>query len=261
MGNFAARHVTATANTATSHIIEHHASEISPELPVEGLTLLSREHNQVTLAIISDTHAQHDRLELPERADILIHCGDIARHHTSRRDTRLFNEWLGTLKERFPYRVVVGGNHDYGLTKKKLTNATHYLCDTTETICGLRVHGAPWTPARSYFRYRAQAFTANRRRIQERFQLVPRDGLDILITHGPPLFVLDEDGGGCPDLAECVVAVKPRLHLFGHKHRTRGARTCEWNNGSSTLFVNAASVSGKGKRGDPMHPVVTIPIN
>lgn len=249
-------------NPTTSRIIEHNTSEISPT-PVEGLSFLSRDgqHKQVTLAIISDTHAQHDRLQLPKRADILIHCGDVSRHHTSRSDTRSFNEWLGTLKERFPYRVVVGGNHDYGLTRENLSNATHFLCDTTATICGLRVHGAPWTPARSYLKYRAQAFTANRRRIQEHFQLVPRDGLDILITHGPPQFILDEDGDGCPALAECVAAAKPRLHVFGHKHRGRGARKCRWNDGSPTLFVNAVSVAGKGTSSDSLHPVISIAIN
>lgn len=247
-------------------LISESATKVSSLLPVDRERWLSpnpllpqnNEQVRVRLAIISDTHQQHKRLKLPAAADVLIHCGDFSRHRSSGSDTRTFNQWLGTLKERFPNRVVVGGNHDYGLLRNKLTNATHVLCDQTATICGLRVYGAPWTPSRSILKYRAQAFTLSRNKIRERWALVPRDGLDILVTHCPPQNMLDDNGLGCPELAECVVNVQPRLHVFGHKHDSRGARVCEWKDGRSTVFVNAASVRGKGHPDVPMNPVITL---
>ena len=247
-------------------LIHESATMVSASLPVDregwlGPSPLLSENNeqvQVRLAIISDTHQQHERLKLPATADVLIHCGDFSRHRSSSRDIQSFNQWLGTLKDRFPHRVVVGGNHDYALSRDKLPNATHVLCDQTANICGLRVHGAPWSPARSILKYRAQAFTLRKSRIREHWALVPREGIDILVTHCPPQHILDDHGLGCPELADCVVHVQPRLHVFGHKHDSRGARVCEWKNGRSTVFLNAASVVGKGRPHTPMKPVVTL---
>jgi hypothetical protein len=54
------------------------------------------------------------------------------------------------------------------------------------------------------------------------WELMPT-GLDILITHGPPVEVLDcapdqTFHGGCPQLRDAVVRKHPRLHVFGHVH-------------------------------------------
>jgi len=50
--------------------------------------------------------------------------------------------------------------------------------------------------------------------------------LDILITHGPPLGILDRTrkkvNVGCPILYRKVLEVAPRIHLFGHIHEAHG---------------------------------------
>ena len=66
------------------------------------------------------------------------------------------------------------------------------------------------------------------------------EGLDILITHGPPLGILDHSPGserreGCPELLEAVLEAKPRLHMFGHIHAGYGTLRAP-----GTIFVNAA---------------------
>ena len=72
------------------------------------------------------------------------------------------------------------------------------------------------------------------------------EGLDILVTHGPPLGILDQAPGserheGCPELMQAVLQAKPRLHVFGHIHAGFGTlRTPE------TIFVNAASFGEGG---------------
>jgi Icc-related predicted phosphoesterase len=66
-------------------------------------------------------------------------------------------------------------------------------------------------------------------------------GTDVLVTHGPPLGVLDKVGPvtshlGCEELAEVVEKLASRLHLFGHIHgghgRVRGSNGCEFVNAS-----------------------------
>ena len=72
------------------------------------------------------------------------------------------------------------------------------------------------------------------------YNLIP-EGIDILLTHGPPLNVLDlvpYDGmksAGCPKLAERIQKVRPKLHVFGHIHEGYGMHM---KNG--TTYVNAS---------------------
>lgn len=74
--------------------------------------------------------------------------------------------------------------------------------------------------------------------IKERWGQIP-EGIDILVTHGPPFGILDEvpDGlrVGCRDLLDRVVEVKPKIHAFGHIHHSHGQVKL-----GDTLFVNAA---------------------
>jgi Icc-related predicted phosphoesterase len=48
---------------------------------------------------------------------------------------------------------------------------------------------------------------------------------DVLITHGPPMGILDVVRGdhvGCADLAARIAVVRPRVRLFGHIHEGSG---------------------------------------
>jgi Icc-related predicted phosphoesterase len=63
---------------------------------------------------------------------------------------------------------------------------------------------------------------------------------DILITHGPPKDILDNKLGrsvGSYSLLEYVKKYKPKYHLFGHAHHSKGT----FNNGI-TIFSNASIV-------------------
>ena len=180
----------------------------------------------VRLVVLSDSHGFHRDVELPPEGDILVHCGDFTKWKRSRADLDAFDTWLGELRDRFRYRVVVGGNHDLALQKAKkggpaLKNATHVLCDSGCVIEGLRFWGSPWTPYRNMW-YRANAFTKGPDAMKKAFAAIP-EGLDVLVTHSPPFSVLDEGGGGSIQLAEEVARAQPRLHCFGHRHNDRGA--------------------------------------
>ena len=54
-----------------------------------------------------------------------------------------------------------------------------------------------------------------------------------MMTHGPPLGVLDEimngEHVGCEHLLRAARRCKPRLHCFGHIHEAWGAKKVRWN--------------------------------
>ncbi|MBQ4358284.1 MAG: SpoIIE family protein phosphatase, partial [Paludibacteraceae bacterium] len=70
------------------------------------------------------------------------------------------------------------------------------------------------------------------------------DGVDVLITHRPPLGIMDtlEDKihYGSSVLLDKVSTIKPRLHLFGHVHGAYGSM--DWK---GTTFSNAGLTDWK----------------
>jgi Icc-related predicted phosphoesterase len=83
------------------------------------------------------------------------------------------------------------------------------------------------------------------------YSTIPPD-TDILVTHGPPLGVLDY-GGGCAALRRAVLRVKPKLHVFGHVHSGYGTRPTQ-----HTFFVNASTLDEDGA---PSHSPVCLNLN
>jgi Icc-related predicted phosphoesterase len=56
---------------------------------------------------------------------------------------------------------------------------------------------------------------------------IPED-TDVLVTHGPPFGILDQNYNkehvGCESLTEHVLRIKPQLHIFGHIHEDYGVK-------------------------------------
>lgn len=210
-----------------------------------------------TIVAISDTHLQHLRypIEVPD-GDILIHAGDAMIEGTEL-EARAFFTWFGALPHR--RKIFVAGNHDtvfekcpgaaLGLVPESVT----YLEDSEVTIDGLRIYGSPWTPE-----FMNWAFNVRRGRpIQKKWDLIPA-GLDILITHGPPMGILDRVWGqeehlGCRELRDTVRRVKPRVHLFGHIHSGHGKMVYD----SIVLCANVA-ICDEAYR--PTYPATVIEI-
>ncbi|CAL4087678.1 unnamed protein product, partial [Meganyctiphanes norvegica] len=200
------------------------------------------EADVVRFVCISDNHNRRPMKDLPP-GDVLLHAGDFTSKGTLN-EAKLFNEWLGTL--HFQYKVVIPGNHDLfcdaRFTKRVGSHDPHevlsnaiYLQDSSVTIMGIKIYGAPWQPV--HFR---NAFTLERGKpLQEKWSLIPED-TTILITHGPPYGHGDKvrsgDHVGCFDLILTVQnKVKPKYHVFGHIHEGYGATT-----DGTTTFINAA---------------------
>lgn len=191
------------------------------------------------IAIISDTHLRHRReaIDVPE-CDLLIHCGDAMARGTAA-ELLMFAPWIEALKAK--YKIFVAGNHDWifekdnKLARSLLPKGVIYLQDELVEIEGLKIYGSPWQP--EFYEW---AFNLKRGwPLRKKWEAVPA-GIDILITHGPPLGILDfshfgNEHVGCADLRQELSRIKPKLHCFGHVHGAYGTST--WAN---TLFVNAS---------------------
>lgn len=179
-------------------------------------------------------------------ADIFVHCGDFTNDGLEPYILG-FGSWLNQL----PYKhlIVVAGNHDLMFQKdperaeallKSRCPRVHYLNDSGVEILGLKFWGSPWsitTPKE--ISAMTWAFQEGRGEIKRRWELIP-DGLDVLITHGPPSgnlggVLIDGEDVGDIELFGAVIRKRPRLHCSGHIHPGYGNRIYR-----GIRFVNAA---------------------
>lgn len=192
------------------------------------------------LVCISDTHCQHNKIDLPE-GDILIHSGDIS-YRGEKHEIENFAKWF--VEQPFEHKILVAGNHDWMFEKdpeqaqKILDNAGDiiYLNDSGIEINGIKFWGSPVQPE-----FCNWAFNRKRgKEINEHWLKIPED-TDVLITHGPPMGILDSTHMtrgpvGCSDLFDHIMKrVKPQYHIFGHIHEGHGTK--EFN---GVKFVNAS---------------------
>ncbi|KAG7005187.1 hypothetical protein G7Y79_00021g050540 [Physcia stellaris] len=58
------------------------------------------------------------------------------------------------------------------------------------------------------------------------------EGVDIVMTHGPPKGILDmcpQGNVGCQNLRRALHRTKPQMHCFGHIHEGYGIEVVDWN--------------------------------
>jgi Icc-related predicted phosphoesterase len=193
------------------------------------------------IVVTSDTHEKHSQLHVPD-GDVFIHCGDFTLIGEPEW-ADAFNVWLGMLPHK--HKIVVAGNHDrsfdvgegalaYG--QSRLPNAT-YLLNSGVEIEGKRFWGSPYTP---FFSSDFWKFHYDRAEGEEMWRAMP-EGLDVLITHGPPMYegdkTLEGDFPGCWDLNRAVKEKKPHHHFFGHIHEGYGETRDD-----ATLYHNVSAV-------------------
>lgn len=175
------------------------------------------------LVCISDTHEQHKDLEIPD-GDVLIHAGDATWIGDEEPTSDFFN-WF--MEQPHKNKIFIAGNHDFRFSEKFKTmefshdHGIHYLENEEINIGGKRFWGSPITPT-----FGDWAFMEDRgHRIRKYWNMIPKN-IDALITHGPPMGILDETPRhqhvGCEDLMFAVEKVKPLVHIFGHIHHGYG---------------------------------------
>lgn len=173
---------------------------------------------------LSDTHGLHHRIKEMPKADVIIHSGDISNSGTEE-EVLSFLNWFIEL----PYqnKIFVTGNHDLCLWDAEgiedLPDNVYFLQDKSVTIDGKKFFGLA---------YNHQEW------------LIPNN-TDVVITHEPPVMILDESSGahwGNAPLRNRIFEVKPRYHLFGHAHNGYGVVEQD-----GIVFANAALLDDRLK--------------
>ncbi len=168
---------------------------------------------------ISDTHNLHRKLtNLPE-ADVIVHCGDFTEQGTEE-ETLDFLNWFIELP--YKHKIFITGNHDLCLRDAEgiegLPDNVHFLQDIGYEIEGIKFFGLAYNHSE---------------------QLIP-NGIDVMVTHEPPVMILDKSSGthwGNALLRNRVLEVKPQYHLFGHAHDACGIQIM-----AGIVFSNAAMI-------------------
>jgi Icc-related predicted phosphoesterase len=196
----------------------------------------------VIITCISDSHMQHDQLDLDAGGELLIHAGDWGSWGTMP-ELFEFNQWLGTLG--FAKIINIAGNHDevcqslgYEKTKQLFTNST-YLQDNMVEWNGLKIYGTPYSNQFGHW-----SFMKKDEDLAKIWAKIPT-GIDILVVHGPAYGILDKApnwGGpgfvhtGSMSLHEQIFdRIKPKLVVHGHIHCDSGYQEVD-----GIKFVNAA---------------------
>lgn len=225
-----------------------------------SLTHEERTGDSLRFVCISDTHMQHNHLNLPD-GDVLIHCGDFT-NHGSLPEIEEFLEWLSTLK--YKHIIVIPGNHEMLLdapyyedywsdwaTQKEcsieafkafsnLSNVT-LLIDDDIVVEGFRIWGSPWVPQHGGWK---TGFNKTTDELELHWENVIPDNIDILVTHTPCKGYGDREPlghtVGCPHLLSAIEKIKPKFHVCGHIHSDYGVHKFESFDGVS---INASSVT------------------
>ena len=171
---------------------------------------------------LSDTHGKHHLLKNLPEGDVIVHCGDITEDGTEEEVLDFLN-WFIDLPYR--HKIFVTGNHDLCLRDadgiEGLPDNVHFLQDRGIRIDGISFFGLAYGHPES---------------------LIP-EGTDIVITHEPPLAILDDIDGnnwGSLPLLRRIYDVRPRMHLFGHTHGNWGR-----DDKDGIIFSNASLLDEK----------------
>jgi Icc-related predicted phosphoesterase len=208
------------------------------------------------LVALSDMHGKLVALEDVPEGDILLIAGDICPWYGGwdlldqahwLRDK--FTPWLEKLSKKIKHIVGVAGNHDWVFERGShlLTNMPwHYLEASTIKIEGLKIFGSPWTPFFCDWAFNYPPDPKESEKFAPELYEKLEDGTDIVITHGPPINILDKcpDGhrAGCWHLKSRIFAVKPKIHVFGHIHGAHGIETID-----GTTFANVSILNEQYK--------------
>ena len=156
---------------------------------------------------------------MPE-ADVLVHSRDFTLGGSDM-EALDFLEWF--CDQPYKHKIFIAGNHDdcmIDATLEGLPDNVHYLHDSGITIDDVSFYGVPMLAE----------YNDGEMKLLEHYDLIPCN-VDVLITHRPPLGILDSINDkthyGSPLLLNRVSALKPKINLFGHTHGAYGIT--EWN--------------------------------
>ena len=205
----------------------------------------------------SDLHGYPLHKAVSEQGDILILAGDLTRFDTEKEWDDLWRQ----LEYRNEEIIICPGNHDNFLQDNPdffdVCEKIHMPIDKTIEVLGLKIHCMPWTVKFWGQHPNAMAYTVGHENDMLEYVKEIPSGLDFLVTHGPPRYILDQNemGDNCGSatlMHHMITNDKPiaKFHIFGHIHEQAGKifnhcspigeKTKIENN--MTTFVNVSAV-------------------
>ena len=202
---------------------------------------------KLIIDLLSDTHNQHNRFTCPG-GDILLHSGDVSSRGTDMEILNFIN-WFE--QQKYEFKIFIPGNHDWSLEKNfaywkdecdkrritLLNDSGIIIKSMDDPNLNLRVWGSPvqpWFHSWAFNRHRTQKeATFKHPWIKPHWDAIP-EHTEILLTHGPPMGILDEvlhingtsydppNNVGCEELLKRIKETQIKLHVFGHIHCGRG---------------------------------------
>lgn len=241
------------------------------------ILVLSDTHH--ALPAPADSKSLPYRWPLP-KADVLLHAGDLTGEGTIEQHKKALQLLQNVDAE---LKIVIPGNHDMTLhrdychgdpnswcpsyTDEELdhieqmyTNADAQARGIVYLVEGTRSftlkNGVKFTVYANAWQPEFWNWGFNYPRSQDRFNVsepaaefkaphpVPDDGIDIMVTHGPPMGILDQVAGsranvGCEHLSRAVERCKPMLHVFGHIHEAWGGLKKDWRDGKEEELTSS----------------------
>mmetsp|Transcript_23386 Transcript_23386/g.37438 ORF Transcript_23386/g.37438 Transcript_23386/m.37438 type:complete len:336 (+) Transcript_23386:25-1032(+) len=228
----------------------------------------------IRVVAISDTHSKHSQIAKLPDADILVHGGDFT-NAGSLKDIKSYDKWIGDLvtnRKKYKYAVLIAGNHDITLEADYYTTVgckrfhhgkmqnyqeciriandgnNVYLLDTKVELFGVTFYGSPYQPEFCNWAFNLPRGKPSR----DEWAKIPDKGVDVLMTHGPPMFHGDKvvpqfakmnasPFVGCDDLLQRLTEIQDvKFHIFGHIHEGYGVT--QNKKLPNITFVNASSV-------------------
>lgn len=196
--------------------------------------------------------------------DVLVIAGDLTGvgKHDYQSQARFINytflNWCKDLigNKNFEHIVVIAGNHDIVLEKRKdliqPQDTYIYLEDSGININGINFFGVPWT--KPFFDW---GFNARDEKRQLVWNNVPNE-VDVLISHGPPRMgnldvVCNQYNNYVPEytgdeiLNDCIDRIKPNYVFCGHIHEGSG----EYIQKGITKIYNVSYLDGSYEEPEP----------
>lgn len=233
---------------------------------------------------ISDTHMQHEKINIPDNIDLLIFSGDWSVRGSSE-DAEIFFNWLKSLI--VPRIIFIAGNHELTLDEalldhffrtrnvkskeiykikqliKELPKHITYLYENSINYMGYNIYGTPWSnmfPRPYMWGFNWLSTQAEK----DSCYKIPKN-TNILVTHSPPFDILDYVNyihTGSKYLKEKVLNDLPnlKLHCFGHLHQENGSDlNFNIEKINNCLFSNGSVLNHNYKQVTYFPKIITLP--
>ncbi|KAJ5545230.1 hypothetical protein N7461_007534 [Penicillium sp. DV-2018c] len=185
----------------------------------------------VAVVCISDTH--NAQIGVPD-GDVLIHAGDLTQSG-SFQELQNALDWLRALPH--PHKIVVAGNHELLLDSAQDDGSSRAASERAQLNWGDIIYLENDETTIYCPNGRSTGVLILPNMATGPFNTLEigmyglaqyQDGIDVLVTHSPPLGHLDLLMG-CPHLLRTLWRVPPRLHVFGHVHEGAGTEMMLFN--------------------------------